>query len=40
MKDLDLLHSAMRAVLHHRTAMAIKMSSNRGTFVIVAASFV
>ena len=33
MKDLDLLYWAMRAVLHHCTAMAIKMASKGGTFV-------
>ena len=40
MKALDLLHQAMCAVWHHRTTMAINMSSDGGTFVIVAASFV
>ena len=30
---LDLLHRAMRAVSHHRTAMAIEIASNRGAFV-------
>jgi hypothetical protein len=33
MKALGLLHWAIHAVLHHRTAMAIEMASNRGTFV-------
>jgi hypothetical protein len=33
MKALDLLHSAMCVVLHHSTAMAIKMASNGGAFV-------
>ena len=33
MKALDLLHWAMGAVLHHRTAMSIEMASNGGTFV-------
>jgi len=33
MKALDLLYQAMCAVSHHRTAMAIKMASNGGTFV-------
>jgi len=32
-KALDLLHRVMCAVLHHRTAMAIKIASNRGAFV-------
>ena len=32
-KALDLLHRAMRAVSHHRTAMAIEMASKGGTFV-------
>ena len=40
MKAMDLLHRAMCAVLHHYTAMALEMSSDGGTFVIVAASFV
>jgi hypothetical protein len=40
MKALDLLHQAMHAVLHHRTAKAIEIASNGGTFIIVAASFV
>ena len=31
MKALDLLHWPMHTVLHHRTAMAIKMASKRGT---------
>ena len=33
MKALDLLHQAMNALLHHRTAMAIKMACNGGAFV-------
>jgi len=33
MKALDLQHWAMRAVLHHCTAMAIEMASEGGTFV-------
>jgi len=33
MKALDLLHQAMLAVFHRRTAMAIEMASNGGTFV-------
>jgi hypothetical protein len=33
MTALDLLHRAMRAVLHHLTAMAIEIASERGTFV-------
>ena len=33
MKALDLLHEAMHAVLHHRTAMVVKMASAGGTFV-------
>jgi hypothetical protein len=33
MKALDLLHQAMRAVLHHRTVMAIEMASDGGAFV-------
>jgi hypothetical protein len=34
MKAMDLLHWAMRAVLHHCIAiMAIEMASNGGTFV-------
>jgi hypothetical protein len=32
-KASDLLHWAMRVVLHRRTAMAIKMASNGGAFV-------
>jgi len=32
-KALDLLHWAMCAVLHHRTAMAIKIASDGGAFV-------
>jgi hypothetical protein len=39
-KALDLLHKAMLVVLHHRTAMAIEMASDGGTFFAVAASFV
>jgi hypothetical protein len=39
-KALDLLHQAMLVVLHCRTAMAIEMASNGGTFFAVAASFV
>jgi hypothetical protein len=39
-KALDLLHKAMLVVLHRRTAMAIEMTSDRGTFFAVAASFV
>ena len=31
--DLLLLHWAMRAVLHCRTAMAIEMASDGGTFI-------
>jgi hypothetical protein len=37
---LDLLHWAMHTVLHHCTAMAIEMSSDGGTFVVVAASYI
>jgi len=33
MKALDLLHQAMRAVLHRRTAMAIKMACDGDAFV-------
>ena len=33
MKALDLLHQAMLAVLHRRTAMAIEMAGDGGTFV-------
>jgi hypothetical protein len=33
MKALDLLHWSLLAVLHRRTAMAIEMASNGGTFV-------
>jgi hypothetical protein len=33
MAALDPLHWAMRVVLHNRTAMAIKMASDGGTFV-------
>jgi hypothetical protein len=33
MKALDLLHLAMLTVLHHRTAMTIKMASDGGAFV-------
>jgi hypothetical protein len=33
MKALDLFHWTMCMVLHHRTAMAIEMASNGGTFV-------
>ena len=34
MKVLDLLHwTTMCAELHHRTAMAIKMASDGGTFI-------
>ena len=32
-KSLDLLHRAMRAVSHHRTAMAIAIDSDGGAFV-------
>ena len=32
-KALDILHQAMRAVLHHRTAMAIAIASDGGAFV-------
>ena len=32
-KALDLLHRAIRAVLHHRTAVAIEKASDRGAFV-------
>jgi len=32
-KALDLLHWAMRAVSHHRTAMAIEIASDGGAFV-------
>ena len=32
-KALDLLHREMRAVLHHRTAMAIEIASDGGAFV-------
>jgi len=32
-KALDLLHRAMRAVSHHRTAMAIAIDSDGGAFV-------
>ena len=32
MKALDLLHRAMCAVLHNRTAMAIEMACDGGTF--------
>jgi hypothetical protein len=32
-KALDHLHQAILAVLHHCTAMAIKIASNGGTFV-------
>jgi len=32
-KALNLLHQAMRAVLHHRTVMAIEMASDGGAFV-------
>ena len=32
-KALDLLHWAMRAVSHHRTAMAIEIARDRGAFV-------
>jgi len=39
-KTLDLIHQAMLVVLHRRTAMAIKMASDGGTFFAVAASFV
>ena len=39
-KVLDLLHKTMLVVVHHRTAMAIKMTSDGGTFFAVAASFV
>jgi hypothetical protein len=38
MKALDFLHWAMCTKLHHCTAMAIKMASDGGTFVIAAAS--
>ena len=34
MKALDLLHWVMRAVLHHRTAMAIEMAGDGDTFVL------
>jgi hypothetical protein len=40
MTALDLLHQAMHAVLHHRIAMAFKMTSNGGTFLVVAVFFV
>jgi len=33
MTALDFIHWSMRAVLHSRIAMAIKMASNGGTFV-------
>jgi hypothetical protein len=33
MKALDLLHQAMLAVFHRRTAMAIEMARDGGTFV-------
>ena len=33
MKALDLLHQAMLAVSHRRSAMAIKLASNGGPFV-------
>ena len=33
MKALDLLHQAMLTVFHHRTAMAMEMASDGGTFV-------
>ncbi len=33
MKALDLFHWAMNAVLHRRTAIAIKMACNGGAFV-------
>ena len=39
-KALDLLHKAMLMVVHHCTAMAIKIARNGGTFFAVAASFV
>jgi hypothetical protein len=39
LKALDLLHKAMLVVLHRRTAMAIQMASNGGTFFAVAAFF-
>jgi len=32
-KAQDLLHRAIHAVSHHRTAMAIKIASDRGAFV-------
>jgi len=32
-KAMDLLHRVMRAVSHHRTAMAIKITSDGGAFV-------
>ena len=32
-KALDILHRVMRAVLHHRTAMAIAIASDGGAFV-------
>jgi len=32
-KALDLLHRLMRAVSHHRTAMAIEIASDGGAFV-------
>jgi hypothetical protein len=40
MKSLEHNHQEMRAVSHHHIAMAIEMSSDGGTFIIVAASFV
>jgi 1,2-phenylacetyl-CoA epoxidase PaaB subunit len=33
MKALDLLHQAMRSVLHRRTAMAIEMARDGGAFI-------
>ncbi len=33
MKALVMLHQAMLTVLHRRTAMAIKLASDGGTFV-------
>jgi hypothetical protein len=33
MKALDLLHQVMCPVLHHHTAMTIRMTSKGGTFV-------
>ena len=33
MKALDLLHQAMRSVLHRRTAMAIEIARDGGAFI-------